>query len=66
MLQGGSGGPIGRADEAVGSGGCGGLGVVRRCVDGGVGGVLSSWGVTQCWPVGAEKRLTGFVENCWL
>ena len=46
--QGGGGGPIGKADEAVGSGGGGGLGVVRRCVDGGGGGVLSSWGVTQC------------------
>ena len=48
MLQGRGGGPTGKADEAVGSGGGVGLGVVRRYVDGGGGGVLSSWGVTQC------------------
>ena len=61
MLQGGCGGPIGRVGEAVGSGGGGGVGVDRRCVDGGGGGVLSSWGVTQCCPVVAETKLTGLV-----
>ena len=48
MLHGRSGGLTGTTDEAVDSGGGGGLGVDRRCVDGGGGGVLPSWGVTQC------------------
>ena len=61
MLLGGSVGPFGRIGEVVGSGG-GGLGVDRRCVDGGGGGVLSTWCVTQCCPVVAEKKLTWLVE----
>ena len=61
VLQGAGVGPFGSSGEEVGTGGGGGLGVDRRCVDGGGGGVLSTWCVTQCCPVVGEKTLTGLV-----
>ena len=61
VLLGGGFGLFGGSGEGVGTSGGGGLGVDRRCVDGGGGGVLSTWCVTRCCPAVAEKRLTGLV-----